>query len=101
MSAIGPGSRVKCIKRGAWETVCGCSRREPPMAGRIYTVTQVYEDHDGLWLSLVGWSLWEAFAACQFRPLDDDSEIERLRAILAHITDPDTRKIREPAEIEG
>ena len=92
MSAIGKGSRVRCIKRGAWASGYG------PKLGDVCVVEDVWKHCGEAVVGLVGYSAehtgfdgtkylgWEAR---HFVPIDGDAEIERLRAAIKHPANPD------------
>jgi hypothetical protein len=84
MTAIGPGTRVKCVKRGHWVNhdtqvhYCG------PTYGSVWTVTRIREGTGVIFACLAEWhNPGDGFNVEYFRPLDGDAEIERLRALIA------------------
>ena len=99
MTAIGPGTRVKCIKRGAWDTPVTIA----PTFGTICTVADVWVNIVyGVALSLREYpddggtgGLRRGWLASYFIPLEPDIEV--LRALLTDVRDPDARR---PKEIE-
>lgn len=84
MTAIGPGTRVKCIRpNGPWKIVGGLDDGDTsgPSFGSVWTVDGAINNVRGVFLYLKGWPRPENFAAWHFRPLDGDSELGRLREI--------------------
>ena len=104
MTAIGPGTRVKCIRSDAipWKFVLTGGLSPGPRFGSVWVVKNLVEwPPFGTMLYLTGWmDEDQCFAASNFRPLDGDAEIERLRAIAASPTRIGAPK-REPAEVGG
>ena len=84
MSVIGPGTRVKCIKRGAWNVVSGdwpFFGYGTPEYGKLYTVRDIIREPDGKeYLSLCEIFIG-SYHVSRFIPLDGDKELERLREI--------------------
>ena len=116
MSAIGLGMRVVCIRKEPWVHLSG---PEPthyiprPVFGKIYTVvrietreSEVIDCPDLLLPGEVFLGFCEcggeiAFRSRNFRPLDGDAEIERLKAIAVNPAGFVELPSREPAEIRG
>jgi hypothetical protein len=81
MSAIGDGVRVVCIFGGPWTLPDG-THDTGPAIGSIWTIGFVCERWEQLYFTLREWNDHnQFFAARDFRPLDGDAEMERLRAI--------------------
>jgi hypothetical protein len=80
MTAIGPGTRVKCIAGQDWQREKG--RLHPgPSIGSVWTVARLvsYEGQD--FFCLAEWPDKTAFVSVRFVPLDGGKELERLREI--------------------
>ena len=94
MTAIGPGVRVKCIKRGKWELVFGTPAKRAPVYGEICTVSELYKKANGDWISLEGYDPDDTFDVTRFRPLDG---IDDLAELIREAKNPDapTVPVRE------
>ena len=93
MTAIGPGTRVKCITD--FRLVDSYPN---PEIGKIYRVSAIVPSRSfPQGEPLLSFSEFpdSAYDPIFFRPLDGDAEIERLRAILTKPADPDLAKKRE------
>lgn len=90
MGTIGPGSRVKCVKRGIWRFDRDGSPAPGPKTGSIWTVYDMYESSH---IHLTGWiNKDQPFNVCEFVLVDGDAEIEKLREIARS-----PERILEPA----
>ena len=95
MTAIGPWTRVVCIKDGRWECdalsllfVDGSG----PTKGSKWTVSSVVPVNKGIYLALAEWPEAEAaFLAAHFKPVDDGMDI--LRRIAREAMNPDLEMV--------
>ena len=96
MTAIGPGTRVKCIKRSGWTRADTGDATIGPEFGSVWTV---YSIPMVGWLTLVEWGECDGepgvsmFDEKRFVPFEPDIEV--LRAILTDIRDPDAERRKE------
>lgn len=84
MTAIGPGVRVKCIKRGDW---CLSDIHGPgPEFGTVWTIKGAEPggpySPPGKYLFLVEWLGYRSFHESRFVPLDGNEDISALLAAL-------------------
>ena len=88
MSAIGPGSKVRCIKIGPWQLISGPpGSGRNPQYGEVCTVTRLDHEHAfGVGLFLAGFDPHDSFAAIHFRPLDG---IDDLAELIREARNPD------------
>jgi hypothetical protein len=96
MTAIGPGSKVKCIKRSGWIHTETERPTTGPEFGSVWTVWAIPK---------VGMLLLAEWVECDdepgvsifdernFVPLDPDIEV--FRALLTDIRDPDAERRKE------
>ena len=96
-NAIGPGTRVLCL-RGSHEEGLNTHLQKLsnwPTTGSVYTVESVvstvimWDGQNVTAIYLIGWheicpccGKRQAYLHMDFRPLDGDAEIEKLRALL-------------------
>ena len=100
MTMIGPGVRVKCIKRGAWEIIAGqpvCDGG--PEFGSIWTVLSRAPTifMDGIYLK--EWNEIDAFDVRRFVPLDGNEDLSDLIAALKRGADQGDIERKEIVEI--
>jgi hypothetical protein len=88
MTSIGPGVRVKCIKRGPWENIGpgGDWYGYGPAFGTVWTINEVFEFTGEPCVYLREWpEPWHGFTARRFVPVNgSDSELSILRSIAAN-----------------
>ena len=100
MTELGPGTRVKCIYNGPWKCYPGLTG---PDYGTVWTVGVIEQFGEypprAIYVSLLEWPNKEQlFLANHFRPLDDETELARLRAIAANPPGKTVLPSREPVE---
>ena len=91
MTAIGPGTRLVCIRTTPWTNVDG----EPdtgPARGEAVTVSFIYKEAwwrnefvPGPFVELVEWGTESIFGLHNFKPLDDEPSIEVFQEILRRV----------------
>ena len=97
MTAIGRGSKVKCIKRGPWKDNRTGETYEGPTYGSVWTVDHLYKDKGCDYLVLVGDRNGFGRNASQFIPLDGNEDITALQALLT-AGDPDAKQKQRAKE---
>ena len=100
MTALGPGVRVKCIKRGAWETISGQPKRPGgPEFGSIWTVLSRAPSYIMECVYLKEWNDIDAFDVRRFVPLDGNEDISDLEAALKKGSEQGQRERKKIVEI--
>lgn len=84
MTAIGPGVRVKCIKRDEWRIVeLGNIVGSGPIFGSVWTVERVIEGPPFKSMYLMEWPEYNSvFNVRYFIPLEGNEDISALLAAL-------------------
>ncbi len=85
MTAIGPGMRVKCIKRGEWLFSPGGSSwiGPAPKHGEVLAVVEINPERTGLRFDEY-MGFWD-----RRRFIRVDPDLEQLRALLKEVKNPD------------
>jgi hypothetical protein len=108
LTAIGPGSLVKCIRREPWVILSGSACGEVgeiehgPAFGEVCRVAS-FGNYPNT-IILVGWERFPPlnFQIKNFRPLDGDAELKRLRRLAKRPTvkveNPDA-PVRAPEQV--
>lgn len=103
MTVIGPGARVKCIKRGKWKNSSGQTDGGPQF-GLVYTVERIVwceadgDIPEGDYLCFIAWST-RRFCSKQFIPLDGNEDLSLLTACLEKGPVDDLQRILEPVRV--
>ena len=93
MSAIGPGSRVKCIKADDWRQYEGSLYSGPlPVCGGVYVVIGTHDSMMGPAIALDMFGSSAFFLLRYFRPLDG---IDDLSELVREAKNPDAPAERE------